>query len=44
LTSQIERGLVERSGERWRATPKGFRFLNDILVDLLPETPSQPTS
>ena len=32
------RGLVERSDERWRATPKGFRFLNEILVELLPET------
>jgi putative oxygen-independent coproporphyrinogen III oxidase len=32
------RGLVERSRDRWRATPKGFRFLNEILVELLPET------
>ena len=32
------RGLVERSQGRWRATPKGFRFLNEILVELLPET------
>jgi putative oxygen-independent coproporphyrinogen III oxidase len=32
------RGLVERSQETWRATPKGFRFLNEILVELLPET------
>ena len=30
-------GLVERQSGRWRATPKGFRFLNDILVDLLPD-------
>jgi putative oxygen-independent coproporphyrinogen III oxidase len=31
------RGLVERTSGRWRATPKGFRFLNEILVELLPE-------
>ena len=36
------RGLVARSEGRWRATPKGFRFLNDILVELLPET--EPTA
>ena len=29
-------GLVERSGGRWRASARGFRFLNEILVDLLP--------
>jgi putative oxygen-independent coproporphyrinogen III oxidase len=32
------RGLVVRNEESWRATPKGFRFLNEILVELLPET------
>ena len=26
----------------WRATPKGFRFLNEILVALLPETEAVP--
>jgi putative oxygen-independent coproporphyrinogen III oxidase len=31
------RGLLDRTPGRWRATPKGFRFLNDILVELLPE-------
>lgn len=31
------RGLVERDAATWRATPRGFRFLNDILVALLPE-------
>ena len=34
------RGLVERSQDCWRATPKGFRFLNEILVALLPDTES----
>ncbi len=29
------RGLVDHSNRRWRATPQGFRFLNDILVTLL---------
>jgi oxygen-independent coproporphyrinogen-3 oxidase len=32
----IEKGLVEQEGGQWRATPKGLRFLNDILVSLLP--------
>ncbi len=32
----IERGLVEGGAGHWRATPKGLRFLNDILVTLLP--------
>ncbi len=40
LAPQIQRGLVERSATGWRATPKGFRFLNDILVDLLPNPES----
>jgi oxygen-independent coproporphyrinogen-3 oxidase len=30
------RGLVENTAGHWRATPRGFRFLNDILVELLP--------
>ena len=33
------RGLVDRGRKTWAATPKGFRFLNDILVELLPATP-----
>ncbi|HEU4778882.1 MAG TPA: radical SAM family heme chaperone HemW [Steroidobacteraceae bacterium] len=39
LATQVSRGLVERDVRRWRATPKGFRFLNDILVELLPASP-----
>jgi putative oxygen-independent coproporphyrinogen III oxidase len=34
----MARGLVEHQSGRWRATPQGFRFLNDILVELLPQT------
>jgi len=33
----VARGLVERGQKRWRATAKGFRFLNEILVALLPD-------
>jgi len=29
------RGLVDHANQHWRATPQGFRFLNDILVTLL---------
>ena len=38
------RGLVERRPKHWAATPKGFRFLNDILVELLPDTESAQMS
>jgi len=43
LSSLLARGLVERGRNRWRATPKGFRFLNEILVELLPETEASAT-
>ena len=36
LAPLVARGLVERGEKHWSATPKGFRFLNDILVELLP--------
>jgi oxygen-independent coproporphyrinogen-3 oxidase len=36
-----DRGLVMRGPGSWRATAKGFRFLNDILVALLPDIDSQ---
>lgn len=41
LAPQVARGLVHRGEGTWRATPMGFRFLNDILVGLLsdPESP-----
>lgn len=44
LAGLVERGMVARSPETWRATPKGFRFLNEILIELLPEaeTPHPP--
>jgi oxygen-independent coproporphyrinogen-3 oxidase len=42
LAPQVARGLVERGEKHWSATPKGFRFLNDILVDLLP-APAEST-
>jgi putative oxygen-independent coproporphyrinogen III oxidase len=37
LTPLVGRQLLERTAGHWRATEKGFRFLNDILVELLPE-------
>ena len=42
LAPLVARGLVERGEKHWRATAKGFRFLNDILVELLPPTPVSP--
>lgn len=38
LTSARAHGLVERSAEGWRATSRGLRFLNEILVGLLPDS------
>jgi oxygen-independent coproporphyrinogen-3 oxidase len=43
LAPVMARGLVERSEGGWRATAKGFRFLNEILVELLPETEPSAT-
>ena len=37
LSGSLRRGLVTRAGNRWSATAQGFRFLNEILVDLLPD-------
>jgi putative oxygen-independent coproporphyrinogen III oxidase len=42
LAPLVGRGLVERQAGGWRATPTGFRFLNEILVALLPETGAAP--
>jgi putative oxygen-independent coproporphyrinogen III oxidase len=42
LTPMVERGLLERGPGTWRTTPMGFRFLNDILVELLPVTEPTP--
>jgi len=41
LADAERRGLVERLNGTWRATPQGFRFLNDILVALLPDGESR---
>jgi len=37
LVTVQAQGLVERHSGSWRTTAKGFRFLNEILVDLLPD-------
>jgi putative oxygen-independent coproporphyrinogen III oxidase len=36
LASALARNLVIHDGLGWRASPQGLRFLNEILVDLLP--------
>jgi oxygen-independent coproporphyrinogen-3 oxidase len=33
----MDRGLLERTQGHWRSTARGFRFLNEILVELLPD-------
>jgi putative oxygen-independent coproporphyrinogen III oxidase len=44
LAPALSRGLVEQRSDTWRATPQGLRFLNDILVELLPGTEVSPVS
>jgi putative oxygen-independent coproporphyrinogen III oxidase len=36
-----ERDLVERVGSRWRPSPLGLRFLNDVVAVFLPERASR---
>ena len=44
LAPATARGLVEWVNNCWRATPRGFKFLNEVLVELLPtrDSPSSP--
>jgi len=37
LKSLQARGLIEKAGDRVRATPLGFRFLNDVQAAFLPD-------
>ena len=37
LARAQQRGLIERSGTRWRASARGFNFLNDLLGLFLPQ-------
>jgi len=39
LGRAARRGLIGREGARWRATPGGFDFLNDLLAEFLGEPP-----
>jgi putative oxygen-independent coproporphyrinogen III oxidase len=39
LEPLASRGLLERGPDHWRASAIGFRFLNEILVELLPDAP-----
>ena len=36
------RGLIERTQSGYRASELGMRFLNDVLVEFMPETPQMP--
>jgi putative oxygen-independent coproporphyrinogen III oxidase len=40
LESLQSLGLMSRSASRWRPTPLGARFLNDLLMRFLPQAPS----
>jgi coproporphyrinogen III oxidase-like Fe-S oxidoreductase len=36
------RGLLEHAADRWRPSPLGFSFLNDLLAEFLPDPPTPP--
>ena len=36
------RGLLSQHGGRWAASPKGWRFLNDLLTEFLPAAAEAP--
>jgi putative oxygen-independent coproporphyrinogen III oxidase len=42
LARARQRGLMERSGTRWRASTRGFNFLNDLLAEFLPTGTAGP--
>ena len=39
LSRLRDRGLMERDGRHWRASRRGFDFLNDLLGEFLPVAP-----
>jgi len=39
LERLLGRGLLERTSAGYRPSPLGLRFLNDLLVDFMPESP-----
>ena len=41
LAAEAERGLLEMTAESVRPSPRGLRFLNDLLLAFLPETPKK---
>ena len=40
LVAQQDRGLVRRIEGRWAPTPTGLRFLNELLLEFLPDSAS----
>jgi putative oxygen-independent coproporphyrinogen III oxidase len=41
MQSAIARGLLVRTGTGYRPSPRGLQFLNDLLLEFLPETPKK---
>jgi putative oxygen-independent coproporphyrinogen III oxidase len=41
MQAAIARGLLERTAIGYRPSPRGLRFLNDLLLGFLPETPQK---
>jgi oxygen-independent coproporphyrinogen-3 oxidase len=41
VRAALARGLLERTSAGYRPSPQGLRFLNDLLLGFLPETPQK---
>lgn len=39
ISTALERGLLERDGDRYRPSERGLEFLNEMLIEFLPESP-----
>ena len=42
ITAAIDRGLLVRHADRYGPTERGLEFLNEVLLDFLPESPKNP--
>jgi putative oxygen-independent coproporphyrinogen III oxidase len=43
IQAAITKGFLVRSADRYRPSERGLEFLNEMLVDFLPESPEKPS-
>ena len=43
IHAAIARGFLDRGADRYRPSERGLEFLNEMLVDFLPESPEKPS-